>query len=402
MILAKRVVALAAALGAAYLAVHLGLADRRLVRQETATAGRLDGFNSEEAVAMADRALQRERPQEAERLARIAVGRSPLNADALELLAMAREDQGGDAGKVLQAAAALGWRSVYAQLWSMDADVERDDFARAIVRGDALLRQGVREEEVIALLRRMSDRPQPRAALVARLSAEPAWRRQYLTDLRGLPGQSFSAHEAVLDQLRVGPAPAKSEEVNAYLAHLQSTGQFARARAIWRRFDARAEAALVSDAYFARIPKPDATAAPFAWRFHQVTGAELEAGEQDDTGRGSLRVRADGAATGRALEQVLVAPGGTYDLSFEARERVSGSINRVEWKVSCLGGSGKVEVEPQRPVRESTGWSRWAQQVRIPRQNCPGQSLELWIYQTGVEDIDVAFRQVRLGPVRQS
>ncbi len=399
--LARLLVATIAALAAAGAALVFGFTQHALILNDTVAAARLNPISSEALSEGAASAVARGNVTRAEVLARAAIGTSPFTPIAFSSLAFVRERQKSDreVAPLMAAAARLSWADEAAQLSMIGQAVEEDRLDEAVLRSDGLLRQRRIRQAMFAFLRGLSMQGPPALVpLAERLATRPRWRQDFLTQLAQLTPESYEAHEQLLIRLKKTQAPPTREEVDAYVFRLINERRYAEGRAAWSRLGGGGGDGLVADPTFQRTAALG-QASPFAWTLNSVPGTSLSPRRSPgDEGAGGLHITAEGRPSGRALEQVVVLAPGAYRLIIEAREIGEGSLQSLRWDLTCLGGSGRVEISTAPAVGQTEAWKRIEHAIIVPALACPAQRLELHLDHDAARDLDAWIRRVEIRP----
>ena len=389
----------AAAIAVSATAILFGLTQHVLIRSDAATAVRLNPLSSEALSEEAASALIKGDQARAEALAHAAIRTTPLTPLAFSTLAFVRKAQGRDreVATLMATAARLSWANEAAQLWMIGRAFDEDRFDEAVIRSDALLRQRRIREAMFSFLRGLSTEPAALDAIAERLAAEPRWRQDFLTQLAELSPETYAGHEQLLLRLKRSAAPPTRDEVNAYVWRLVRDQRYTDARAAWTRLNDRgANSGSVGDGSFERLGTSERPS-PFEWTVTPVPGLSLRAPPRSASGgTEGLHIAAEGRPSGRALEQVVILAPGTYHLATEAREAKERSLQSLRWEMTCLGGSGRVEIQSGASPKPDRSWQRIDQVVRIPPLACPAQRLELRIDHDAASDLDAAVRSIAI------
>jgi tetratricopeptide (TPR) repeat protein len=262
-------------------------------------------------------------------------------------------------------------RDLEARLALADAALARRDLPSAMRHLDAALRVApdAAEPRMQAVLDTLPD-PAVRAALAARLAADPPWRDRLPT---WLWHADPAAALALLDALAVRPLPA--EELAQRMSLLESLGRARDARAAWsaalpaatRRLDGP-----LFDGGFESGEGPP----PYGWRLpsapEALVGLETAHVAQ---GHSALSVLVHGRAVilPDVAQRLVLAPG-HYRLLLQADSALAGDGRGFAWVLAC----NAPELELARVVlpRQTRGWRPFAADFTVPAP-CPTQTLRL-------------------------
>lgn len=374
------------------------LGDRARLGEHWTLAAAVDPLSARSAAAAAAGQLSEDNLAGAERWALRAVAASPIQAAGPAALGLVRERQGrgAEAAALMSAAGELGWRNRAVQLWLLDAAVRQGEMEVAVLRAEALLRQGIHDKEVTALLRNAAAQPRARRAIAERLAENPLWRVPFLEQLRDLPAADLPAHQALLLDLSASGSPPTANEINAYLRRLVALGRFAQAGEARRRLRVGSNrSSLPDDPEFTRLASSEADSSPFEWRSVPLPGAFVRLDDPPGADASALRVQAEGTVAGRLLEQIVLLPAGRYQLVGSSRDAAPASLESTAWELTCVGGNGRVVLGRPEPAGTANGWTRTRRTVLVP-VDCPAQRLELRIAHGSPRPVDLWFGRVEL------
>lgn len=372
------VTAAAALLIAKALVIHLAAAEG------DGLAPRLAPHSPTAATLLAIEALKRGDSQALERAALQALRQAPVRPEPVALLAVARQalGEGEQTASLMAIAGAAGWRESITNLWLLNQGLATGNPAMAAQRGDALLRQRLFRDEVLAAFASLAADPAGVRAIAERLAADPPWRRALLVESDSLEP---SAQLALLRALRRQGMALSDEEAAVPTARLLATGQAAQARAAWTELTAAGGP--LGDGGFDRLAKrgEQPAPAPFEWRLVPLLGARVYADSAQGPG---LHIEAEAGSAGTIAEQTLVLAPGAYRLSAQVRPPSPG----LRFVLSCAG-AGELplagEAEPGAPPVELA--------FRVPR-SCRVQVLGIRLTGRSERDVRAVVRAIRLLP----
>ena len=216
-----------------------------------------------------------------------------------------------------------------------------------------------------------------------------------MEDLAALPPEAFAAHEALLGELRETSAPPTSAEVNAYVSRLASAGLYGQARSAWINLS-RGSSDLIGDGQFQHLSGAG-EGSPFGWNVNPIPGTTLRRESSARLGNvAALHLTADGRPSGQVLEQMLVLAPGTYLLVIVGSELQPGSLESLEWGLTCIGGNGEVQASRREPSESSGSWRRIERQIVVPPSTCPAQRLQLSVDHYSARDLDAWLSSVEV------
>lgn len=296
--------------------------------------------------------------------ARAALEGSPLAAEPLAFLAIARSDP-------TLAAAALRRdpRSRSARLILVEQALRDRRYPEALSYLDRLiLLEPEARARFFAAIAAIAGDPASRPALVSLMDSKPSWRLEFLETLN-----QQRADPALIFRLTQGPAGDKpladeGKEQASLLQGLVAKGDYERAYLAWINFlppSALESVALVYDGAFEQRPGPP----PFNWALKSNENGSAEFSQPHG-------IRGDffGSSPSTFAEQVLLLAPGSYRLALKASGSGNAAAGHLGWRLSCIGGAeiGQVDLAGlgERP-------SVRAMNFAIPADGCKAQRLAL-------------------------
>lgn len=339
-------------------------------------------------------------PAKAERLAREALLRQPLQARAASLIAVVRE-QAGDrqaTAGLMRAAANLSRRDDVADYWLFEDDLKTGNFEAAALHADALLRREATSVEQYLYPRMVTAFANPAfaSALAARLVKNPPWRRDFLyfatTKLQD-PRSGFVIFSA-LQKAGGRPTP---EELAPYYRRLLAAGDYDQAYLSWILFLPQDTVSKLQNVYDGDFNGWMETP-PFGWNFVAGIRGSVESSEAYGRDGMAMRVDYDGVTTPPMPSQVLLLSPARYRLSALVLTATPQSPGRVGWSIAC--DKGQILVPPQPVPDTKGGWRKISAEFVVP-EACRGQLLsilpipsgerstvEVWFDQFAIDRID--------------
>ena len=303
--------------------------------------------------------------------------RDPLDAPALRITALAATDV-GETRRTLEFLIRGSWRDGPTDAWLLRDRLARGDLTGALDCADALLRldaTGKTRPALFDLLTKATGFVEARPPLVARLSANPWWRQDFLRylDVHGDP----LAATLLFSDMAGGPRPVRPVEYAPLIDRLVANGNYREAIAAWRGVTpdpARASAPL-HDGDFAQAW--DLT--PFTWRPTTGIGAISEVGEEPGGQRRRvLRIDYDGFAAPSLPAQLLVLPVGRWRLGWRLKGDAQAD-QALYWRVRCADTGAVLAGGPaaSADTGPTLGWRPRTLTFTTPSDGCHGQWLEL-------------------------
>jgi hypothetical protein len=269
----------------------------------------------------------------------------------------------------MEIAAALGWRDVLTQLWTIDAAKRSGETQKAVERADSLFQQHFFQPALLALLQDPIN-PELTSGFVADLAKNPPWRTDLLRSGADLPQPSLDRFEQLLVQLGNTNAPPTTHEAGSLVDRLAQTGRIDDARRIW---SAMHGSALVLNGDFEAVETAADSYVPSGWNISDEDAAAIDIGKPE-AGDNSRALRLYGTRDpGGIISQRLMLTPGAYVLAFRAYENPpSGSLVRWELRCSTSGTATSADAN-----LSSAAWQQFRLDLTVPNQNCPVQRLSL-------------------------
>lgn len=365
----RRAATVLACLTYAALALVSGL--DRLAANDPALAQRVPvPFASQALRTLGAQAVERGQAGELLRLGKAALSDSPTDPQSPALLGAGLLASGNRAGaeQAFRVAGKLGWRVPITQSYWMSRALAQGDYTRAALRLDALLRQQPALHRQRDLMNPMERNPAGRAALIARMTANPVWVAYYAGDVADLPIEVMQQRGVVLLEAAARGQVLGCPAIAPSAARLAVLGLFNEGSALWRAHCPAAGTDLVADGNFAMASlgeKPNS----FAW---EVLGdSELSLGLVPSPSGAGQRLTLDGSSAHPRLflTQMLTLTPGRYWLSWSAGNTQLQPSDLVLASLVCRGEKPRW-LTPQ-IIRKS---SRWIAEVTVPA-GCPAQTL---------------------------
>lgn len=312
----------------------------------------------------------------AERLAKSALERQPLQSGAASLLAVIAEQRGDkpSAARLMRAAANLSRRDNIADYWLFDHEIKAGAFDQAALHADALLRRDFLSVESYIYPRLLAGFSNPAfgKAVAQRLAKRPEWRPRFLSFANaklpnpGAPFIIFSAMQAA------GSRPT-AEELEPYYRRLIAAGQYEEAYLSWVLFLPQETVSRLENVYDGDFEGWVETP-PFGWNFDAGVRGSIESSEPYGRAGMALRVEYDGLTLPKMPSQILILPPGRYRLTGLVMTTSAESAGRMAWAVNCAAGQALLPVVPVPDTKGS--WARFSQDLSVP-EGCKGQTLTL-------------------------
>jgi hypothetical protein len=263
-------------------------------------------------------------------LAREALRRDPTLTGALELLALADEQQGDHraAAGLYQLSDRISRRSLATRLWLIQDAVGRGDVSATLGNMDLALRTSSAAPPFVlpALARGLGD-PKLVAPIAAMVDRPSDWREGFL--IYAADNAEPAADAALFFALHDRRAIVKDQLDRKVIVRLVGAGQFRLARQLDTAFGGGpAGASAVADGQFG---DPSARY-PFGWGLTDT--AELGAARENERGHSVLAYHANVAEGGQVAGQLLTLAPGSYRLETQAAPAAD-SGTAPQWTLSC-------------------------------------------------------------------
>lgn len=372
---------------AAVVVVQAALSSDQLIAQRGTAALRWAPWSTEANEQAATEALLQGRPQEAFGYANAAVKLSPISAPAIRTIAFVQPTGAGN--RLMDLAAALGWRDPLTQLWAIDAAKRSGESHKAMERADAVFQQHQFQPGILALIQ------QPMSAdllahIVRTLGHGPEWRSQFLQAGSELPATALGGFEQIVIALGKTDDPPTILEAGPLVDRLVQIGKLDDARAVWAAIH---RDSLLLNGDFERIDTGRGPNVPADWsiREEDIQAVDVGRPEGGDSTR-ALRLY-DTRGTAPIISQRLMLAPGSYVLSFRANERpAAGSVLR--WEIRCVESGA--DTGSDSTLSKGSSWQQFNVDLTVPNLNCPVQRLalkrlgdihphELWIDDVGLK-----------------
>ena len=320
--------------------------------------------------AQASSSLGAGNPDDAWRHAKAAFWLSPINAEAIRDLALIRMNQGrGDGHELMRIAAALGWRDLPTQFWTIEASQRLGEPHKALQRAEGLFRQGKMIGPTLQLLLASPDQEATSTLLAQRLAQRPPWREKMLVAVGSLPPADFARFKSVFAKLAEDGTPVSPDEMNPVLRAMVSRGRKSEAQALWVELNPT----LLRNGEFAEATAGEDAAVPAGWDVPPQNRDRIAIARYglESSNRALRAGPSDWVAL---ISQELMLPGGTYTMSYDVRESGRAPII-LRWQLRCQG-SGHTQTAGTE-VEGDRGWQRFTAIFDVPARDCPIQRLAL-------------------------
>jgi O-antigen ligase len=372
--LAARGAALLGLAGALALSVSAGLSARALQHDQPAVAAVWAPWSTRAHEQRATALLGKSRQAEALAAAGAALRLSPISTPAMRNVAIIRMMQGrtsaGD--RLLEIASSLGWRDAITQLWAISAAQRSGEADKAVMRAEALFRQGHFEQPALILLLDPRANGKAREQLVKALAERPEWRRGLLRAGSTLQPAVLAQFEQLVAQLGATKAPPTMDEAQPLIDRFIADGAIGRAQHAWAATRGKG---LILNGNFEDVSQRDGVEVPTDWGISGdgMTGLSLASPSFADKAGRSLRIVNARVGAPVISQRLMLAPG-SYQLSYRSSAQ-QGSGVTLKWTLRCQG-----QPSGQSSIQEPGPRGRWgvAQAVfTVPNRYCPIQRLAL-------------------------
>ncbi len=311
-------------------------------------------------------------------LARRAIIASPLSIPGITTLALSEKPGSPPSDELMLAAARMGWRDTYTQVWMVQKAIGAQAPTIAMRRAEALVRLDQQRDLVAMLLRVLAMDPAGRATMVTALAGDPVWRGVFFTHQESIPETQLAGMTAILTDLTRTGKPARPEEARPTLVSLLAAGQPAQAEHLHRLLFEKGRPVIVSNGGFERQDvgyTVDSTASPFDWRFLVAGRSSADIQSSEGAARRVLLASVAGGLEGRIAEQTVILAPGTYELSYRVKPERAEAPRSLKWSIRCSSGVPLLFVSPEARLAPNT-WQNVRSRFAVGGQ-CPSQILEL-------------------------
>ncbi len=301
----------------------------------------------------------------------------PLPSRAYRLLGQIADNEGLDekAETLMLAATRHSLNEAFAVNWMMWKSFERKNYPIAAYYADVLLRSGVMNfAYMTAILARMTEDSNGKQEIEKLLATNPSWRQGFFSLLGSYVSDARTPLYLLLS-LRDTPAPATTEELNAYQSFLFQHKLYALAYYAWRQFlppEQLADTGYLFNGDFEVKP----SGSPFDWQapagvnvvvdFESRPGNALDHALVAEFGPG--RVEFPG------VYQSIMLPPGAYSFKGSLRGEVVGRRG-VLWDISCRDGASLGQSEML--VGSFPDWRAFEFSLVVPETGCAAQLVKL-------------------------
>jgi O-antigen ligase len=366
-----RVAALLGVAVAGILIVQAGLSSHDLLAGQDREALHWAPWSTDARERAANGALLQGNPADAVKTAYSALALSPISAPAIRTIGLAEMERGApDAGnRLMDLAAALGWRDVITQVWAIDAAKRSGEPEKGRGRAEALFQQHLFQPGLFAVLQ------PPNASLtssvVEDLEKQPEWRSGFLKSGADLSPPLLDGFVALVVQLGTTTAPPTTEEARTLFDRLISLDQVENARRLWNSVHG---GQLVLNGNFERVDRGRGAELPADWSISSEDLSALDVGKPEPGAQSrALRIYNPRGSAPIISQRMMLSPG-SYMLSFRAREgSSSGSVLR--WEIRCLESRANIDGDVIPAATRS--WQQLAVNLTVPNQDCLVQRLAL-------------------------
>ncbi|WP_420472439.1 hypothetical protein [Brevundimonas sp. FT23042] len=325
----------------------------------------------------AESELTANRPESAALLAREALARAPFNARALRIvgLAEARAGRTEAADELLTLAGNWSLRDDPSHAWLIERRLRQGSYTSAFAHADTLLRR--REDlwpQIFKLFETAATSDAQRAIppIAALLEANAPWRLYFLNSLYRTP-DGLRVAMALALMLEESKAPLSNIELSQLYGALLSANLVPAIKALRTELGRPAAGLTVTNGAFSDLSAP----APFQWELVQSYGNIAEITEDEGRpGETALWVQYDGYSDSVLARQLVLLSPGRYRFGAAYRAETSQSVDRMTWRVTCIGSGGAPLTISALPEVSSGKWSSTSTEFSI-EADCPAQWLEL-------------------------
>ena len=322
--------------------------------------------------------------------ARFAMRSGPIEPGSSDLLgsALLLVGQADEADQAFRVAGQMGWRRPATQVYWMQQALVEGDYAVAVTRLDALLRQSPKLAGDPALMQQFESSPRGAPILLARLADRPPWTPDYLVQVEGLSLSELDDRARVLNNLAARIGPLGCAATGAVVDRLMSAGLADRADSVWRANCPSQSAGLVGDGDFVHtdLSRRDSL---FSWWSPPDSDLSTSTDETQPPSEPRLIVASTSPFPRMvAVRRVRLQPG-RYRLSWRSLGRDGRGSDRIAATIDC-----QWEVDRGAPATMDTRTGIAVAVVDVGTQ-CPAPWLSFRV-QPGNDEL--RFGNVRMEP----
>jgi hypothetical protein len=367
---ARRATGIAALVLVLIVMVQAAMSSRALLARHYDAASRIAPWSTRANEAQSTIDLAQNHPDQAWAHAKRAIRLSPISAPAVRNLALVRMlEQAKDSDKLMQVAAALGWRDPLTQLWAIGAAQRSGEPGKAVQRAEALFRQHSFVLPALQLLLQGSDQKQISALLARRLAQRPDWRPEVLAAAGQLSTDQLQQFGTVIALVSRSGARVTSDELKPVLQNLVSDQRAAEAQRLW----AQLNPALIANGDFTEVKEADGVLLPVGWDI-PAQSREMVTVTGHDPQLRNLGLRIGQSSWVTVASQETMLPAGNYSFSYQAREAGRSPVT-LRWQFRCRLSSEREAVEAR--LTPGNQWRTFAGRFNVPPRDCPIQTLAL-------------------------
>ena len=301
-------------------------------------------FRGSANAAHAVLALSRKDFPAAEEAAGASIAASPLNRDAVGLLALSRllQNKADPADAAFRVSGQLGWRDTPTQLYWYAVGIDNGDYTLAAQRIDALLRANPDYPEAPRLIRPLESTPAGRAALVARLRERPEWLGRFARPGDNFTDEQLADRSAVLALLAQQHVVLGCDGVSALATRLVDRGMRSEGVALWKSQCGREQTSGAGlfdpgfGALAARVPSP------FAWRTFTSGDVDVQTGIAPD-GKPATTLSNSSAFSVIVLQQSVQLAPGAWRAQLQVTDPAT-ARGKIFATIGCGANPGRTET----------------------------------------------------------
>lgn len=316
------------------------------------------------------------RIENAEHLARQALGNAPFNVRALRVLGLAIAEKGQKtlADDILTLAGNWSLRDDPAHAWLMHYRLSNGDYRSAFAHADTLARRRIDLWPPLFRLFTVAASTDTRAVpvLASFLAANPPWRTYFLDGLYETEeGLNVAANLSIA--LQSTARPFSDPELSALFVQLLAKGRLEAISAVRDRLKRPDADSSLVNGDFSEVSEPY----PFEWRLFTASGSVAEILPDELRGDSALRAQFGSYASAPLAEQLIQLDAGTYKLSGQAWAEVGDPGARLSWQIQCFETGAKVAGSHNTQPSGEAGWKDFSVTFEVPARNCAAQWIRL-------------------------
>ncbi len=330
--------------------------------------------------------------RELQNLGERALQAEPLNVAAIRTLALAAERARNEAHalELMTIAGRRSLRDTTTTAWLLHKSLERQDFAEALRRAEALWRTRVKlrpdadvadrrevREQLLPTLAAIASHPEGSQAMIDRLATNPPWRASFLAELpKHVPDAGTLL--PIYRSLKDSAFPPTATELRPLLDKLIGQDLIELSYYVWLEFLPAERLAEVGHLYNGSF-EHEPTNLPFDWVITLTSGADIGIVPRSDLpGKHGLLIEfAHRRVPFQNVRQMVMLTPGHYTMTGSYRTIDLDNQRGMVWRIYCSGREKSPIAESERVSGTSSTWKEFSFSFEVPAAGCRAQWLRL-------------------------